>query len=476
MKPMMLHQKVFWAGVFFLGGVALMSVMPPVSGLRFALLVGILVSLGFALLGRYALSACALFLLIGSGYYALRVPVSDVDFALPERFTGTVVAVRTYSERHLLTITTPELNGSAIAAYVPRYPVYGYGDIVHVSGAIKKLERDDSRFLRDRIIGVVWFPDMSLIEERRGVGLRGKLYLIRDAIADRFARSLPAEEAAFLTGLTLGKSAVFSDTLQEQLRITGTTHLVALSGSNVTVIIRGVMILFGLWFSRRALFPLTLTAITLFVLMTGAEASVVRAALMAGVVLLAERTGRVHDTRIAIVCAAVVMVLINPAVLVFDIGFQLSFFALLGIVYLEPLLADLLRVDLLKSRPLRAFAHVITTTLAAQVAVFPLSLFYFEFASVIALVPNALILLLIPYTMLMGLVVFLAGLFSHLLALLFAFPARLMLSYELGVIEFFSRFQVGVTTRSLPLIFVMLYYAVLIVVIFWARRKKHMVL
>lgn len=453
-----------------------MSVMPPVSGLWFALFIGVLISLGFALFGRHTLSVCALFLLIGSGYYALRIPTGDIDFALPKSFTGTVVAVRTYSERHMLTIASPELNGSAIAAYVPRYPVYGYGDTVRVSGTIKRLEQDDSRFLRDRIIGVVSFPDMSLIEEGRGVGLRGKLYLIRDAIADRFASSLPAEEAAFLTGLTLGKSAVFSDKLQEQLRITGTTHLVALSGSNVTVIIRGVVILFGLWFSRRALFPLTLTAITLFVLMTGAEASVVRAALMAGIVLLAERTGRVHDTRIAIVCAAVAMVLMNPAVLVFDIGFQLSFFALLGIVYLEPLLADLFRVDALKSRPLRAFLHVITTTLAAQIAVFPLSLFYFEFASVIALIPNALILLLIPYTMLMGLMVFLAGLFSHLLALLFAFPARLMLGYELGVIEFFSRFQVGVTTRSLPLAFVILYYAVLATIILWTRRRKYMVL
>ena len=104
----------------------------------------------------------------------------------------------------------------------------------------------------------------------------------------------------------------------------GTTHLVALSGYNITVIAIAVSTLLSYFLRRRIVFWLSILTIIAFVLMTGAEASVVRAAIMGGIILLAKQIGRIHSMRNAIVFAALLMVLFNPKILRFDIGFQLS--------------------------------------------------------------------------------------------------------------------------------------------------------
>lgn len=463
--------------VFFLVGVVTASAFPPGSGRLLVFGADSLLVLCISLFGRYQLAFCACAALAGSLYYQVRVPIEPGFFSSePVRYVGVVQKVKQYEDRQTLTVAVAEPGSFVVQMSAQRYPTYAYGDEIIATGVLVPLAHDDARWLRDRVVGQVRFPRIERVGVGAGNWLQGALFRLRDAIAGRFTKTLPPEQATFMTGLTLGKSAAFSDELQEQMKITGTTHLVALSGTNVTIIVKGVLFLFGFWFSRRALFPLTVIAITLFVLMTGAEASVVRAAIMAGIVLLAERTGRVHVTYSAIASAAFVMVLINPAVLLFDIGFQLSFFALLGIVYVHPALMYLLKTGRVKSAPLQAAVSLALMTLAAQLAVFPLSLIHFGFASVISILPNMLIALFVPVTMLFGFVIVLAGALSGYLGLLVALPARLLLGYELGVIHFFSRFKVGISTESFPLALAFVYYAVLGCFVIWAHRRMRAII
>jgi len=474
---MALYQKAFWVVIFFLIGVVLVSALPLDVSVAFPLLISAIFILGIALFGRYQLALCALAMLCGAFYYHLRAPIAFEDFSSKtSEYVGVVEKVKLYPDAQTLTVAVEKPEGFIIQISTQRYPNYGYGDRIVAVGSLVPFEKDDSRLLRNRAVGLIRFPKISFVEGGQGSRFRAALFGLRDRIAQSFSRSLPPESATFMTGLTLGKSAAFSDTLREEMKITGTTHLVALSGTNVTIIVKGVILLFGFWFSRRALFPLTIIAITLFVLMTGAEASVVRAAIMAGIVLLAERTGRVHVTYCAIAAAAFIMVVANPSLLVFDIGFQLSFFALLGIVYLQPVLNHLIRIKKVKRPLLVAILRIATASLAAQLAVFPISLIYFGFASLISIIPNVLIVLFIPATMFCGLLIFLANLLSSYLALLFALPARLLLGYELGVIHFFARFKVGISTESFPLSLVVLYYALVAFFIVRITRREHLVI
>lgn len=469
----MLHQKAFWAGVFFLVGVMLMSIRGGASWLFVLFIIALCVAL-LLLFERYPLAVCALMMIVGAGYFQLRS--FNPPAALPETpLIGSVMQVRSYPDYQQLLIRLGE-GGTTVLVYADKYPTYQYGYMIRVFGELRPTQEGDTRLARDHTIGSVFADHIEILSREGGSRLFRVLYGVRDHVAGQFERVLPPSEATFLTGLLLGKSAAFTEDLRDQMRLTGTTHLVALSGSNVAIIIRGVLILFGLWFSRRALFPITVTAVVLFVLMTGAEASVVRAAIMAGIVLLAERTGRAHNTRMAIVAAAVVMVLVNPTVLVFDIGFQLSFFALLGIVYVQPVFESLVHLERLQSRLLIVAIRLVLATLAAQVAVFPLSLYHFGYVSLLAVIPNTLILIFIPLTMFLGFLVVLFGLFSQWLAILVAYLAHLFLAYELSVISFFARFSVGVETSDFPLIAMVAYYLLLsIFVVRMVYQKRVMI-
>jgi competence protein ComEC len=469
---MALHEKAFWVMSFFLLGVLLSSLFPFGSSAFFPFLIGLLIILGIAISGRYNLALCALCLLLGSLYYGLRTTT------LPEQlpsgvtsFTGVIQKVRVYTDRQTLTISVSKPGNFIVEATTQRYPTYAYGDAVRLSGALIKSKPEDARLLRAGIVGMMRFPQIELVASGQGNDFRQTLFAFRDRVAASFSRALPPEQAALMTGLTLGKSAVFSDTLQEEMKITGTTHLVALSGYNISIIGVGISAVLGFWFSRRVTFALSIVAIVLFVLMTGAEASVVRAAIMAIILLTAKRTGRIFLVRNAIAAAAFLMVLVNPRVLVFDIGFQLSFFAMLGLVYLQPALETLFRVDPEK----RAWKLTsLFTTLAAQLAVLPFLLSYFGFASLISVIPNILILFFTPYTMLFGLFIFLASLISSYFALFVSLPARLLLSYELGVINFFAQFKIGITTESMPLAISFIYYIIFTVFIIRMHRRQAM--
>jgi len=235
-----------------------------------------------------------------------------------------------------------------------------------------------------------------------------------------------------------------------------------------------VMLALGLWFSRRKIFLLSTLTIILFVIMTGAEASVVRAAIMGFIVLLANQVQRLYSFRNAIAIAAFLMILFNPKILVWDIGFQLSFAAVMGLVYLEPAIRKLFKVS-----PKPGFLNWranLLTTVSAQLAVIPILLSNFSSFSLIGFLTNILVLTFVPATMFLGLLVVAAGILSYYLAQVIGWLANIFLSYEIGVIDLFAKIPIQISVQSFSLIFSVLYYVIIITVILYARRRKAHVL
>ena len=172
--------------------------------------------------------------------------------------------------------------------------------------------------------------------------------------------------------------------------------------------------------------------------MTGAEASVVRAGIMGIIMLLAERQSRIYSFRNAIVIAATVMVVVNPKVLLFDAGFQLSFAALLGIVYLKPYIDKLFRKNPETESTLN-WKENLTTTLSAQLATMPIVWFTFKAVTPFAFIPNLLVLEAVPFTMALGFITGFVGLWSYHLALILSWPLKLLLEYEIQIINLLSK-------------------------------------
>ena len=220
----------------------------------------------------------------------------------------------------------------------------------------------------------------------------------------------------------------------QNLRETGTLHVVVASGQNVSMVANFLIGVLVLLISRRKALWLAMGGAILYVLMVGAEPPVVRAGIMAILAYLAQFLGREEEGTLALFFAAGVMLLINP-LLLFDLGFQLSFTATGGILWLYPWLKEK------KLFSLPFLGEALATTLAAQIGVMPILLTNFGQISFLSPLINALVLWEVPLIMVLGLIVILLGLFIKPLAVVLSWFVWLLLTFFVKVIELFGSFS-----------------------------------
>ncbi|MBI5421384.1 MAG: ComEC/Rec2 family competence protein [Parcubacteria group bacterium] len=296
------------------------------------------------------------------------------------------------------------------------------------------------------------------------------LLVTKNAFTQNITRALPEPYASFGVSLLMGKAGLPSSLLNE-MRATGTTHLIALSGFNISVI---SLYLFGfllfLRFHRKLALIVSSILVILFVIMVGGEASLVRAAVMGELLLIAQFIGRRYHFRRAILCAAFGMVLFNPDVVALDIGFQLSFLSTLGITYLSPIFEKRWG----GGKSFLDWRSQFYSTLASQIMAFPILITTFHSFSLLAFITNILILFAIPFTMLIVFLTGLVGFISTFLGSVVGMLASFCIGYELSVIHYFSRIPLLLhfSLGNASLVFIVFYYSFLAIFVsrFWSVR------
>jgi competence protein ComEC len=249
---------------------------------------------------------------------------------------------------------------------------------------------------------------------------------------------------------------------------------VALSGYNISIIASAILLIFlFLGINRRRAFWFSVLTILLFIVMAGASASIIRAAIMGVLLLLGQNVGKIYHPRNALLFAALIMVILNPKIIRFDLGFQLSFLATLGLIYFSPWFNKIIKAD---KNSFLNWRQNLATTLSAQLAVMPLLVSQFNNFSLIAPLVNILVLTFIPITMLLGFIMVLLGTFSSLLGSVFGFFAYLLLKYEIGVINYFGQLKfasVNLGKYSLYFSWIIIIGGFLVFLFFRARKIKY---
>lgn len=425
---MRLHDVAFYTAASFILGIAAASL-----GLSVWLFLILAIILGFAALSDKLLIAVFVFVgFLGFFYYHFypAFQTENIVFDKEIVFQGEVVREPAHAlktEEVDIRLRSPYEGEARIYANPTRN--FHYGDLLAIKGEIVKSPTGR--------LNIVSFPEVSIISRNNGNPIKVRLFQFKEKLIDNLGAVLPPQEAALMSGILLGERGEFSQEFKGQLNKSGTTHIVALSGYNISIIGLTLTGILGLFFRKHWAFYLSLFTIPLFVIMTGAEASVVRAGIMGIIVLLAQKQSRLYSFRNAVAITAFLMLLFNPMLLIFDLGFQLSFTALLGIVYLFPYLEKRLgwqdkegSVFELKKTGLQ--------TLSAQVAVAPILLIKFGYLSATALIANIMILTLIPLTMFFGFTTAVLGFVSYELSLVMGLFTNFILSYEILVIKFFA--------------------------------------
>ncbi len=361
-----------------------------------------------------------------------------------------------------------------ILVFVGREEEVNYGDNVKVKGILEEPENfttesgkefNYKRYLANHdIYFIIKNADIEIISSNNGSKIKSLLFRIRNSFMKNINQVIPLPESDLANGLILGVKGGFDEEMNNEFISTGTIHIVALSGYNVSIVAEGVMKTFSLIFSQVASIIFGIVIIILFIIMTGASSTAIRAGIMATIMLLGRLTGRKYLAGRALVIAALLMIAYDPRVIA-DMSFQLSFIATGGVLFLTSK-----TLNWFKFLPLRfGFREMVASTVAATISVLPILLYMTGVLSLVSLPANFLILLFIPTAMLFIFITGIIGFISPLLSIFFGYISYLILLYILSTIHFLGSLSfASVTIQSFPLVLTILIY---IFLLWWVFGK-----
>jgi competence protein ComEC len=293
---------------------------------------------------------------------------------------------------------------------------------------------------------------------------------LRRDFAAGMESALPEPLGSFGMGLLIGQKANLSDGVYSALLMVGLVHIIAVSGYNLTIILRATEGLLKKH-SKRLSTLLALALIGVFLLFAGGSASIVRAAVVSVLAIAAAYYGRKPKPLVLLMLAAAITAWANPFYVWTDVSWYLSFLAFFGVMVVAPLVLTRLP----KSAGNSLVFTVAVESLCAELMTLPYVLHVFGQMSFVAIIANVLVVALVPLAMLLCLVAGLAGMVVPAIAGWFALPARLLLTYMLDIANVLSRIpHVFAQNLSLPLSQLLLLYAALGLVVFviWHSRKR----
>ena len=336
-----------------------------------------------------------------------------------------------------------------------------------------------------RLGGVIFLLVLIAIRFNLGQNTRATQFLpdfflrfflaLKQRINFGLSKIIPEPQLSLMKSLFFGGKANLPFELKKQIRKVGLSHLVAVSGLNLTIVTQIVSSFFNVFLLAGFLnFLFSVFFILGFTVMADFSASVVRAAIMAILLLIARLTHRLYNSSFALIIAVLLMIVFNPRIIIDDFGFQLSVLATLGIVYLYPLFEKwpFWQKDIFKGRS--AFLkETMLLSFSALVFVAPWIIYKTQMFSLVTPLTNLLIVPLVPIIMVLGfLVAFLSFIFFPL-AFLVGFCLNFLLSYMLKIITLFSHWPMAeIFFPHFQAIWLIIYYLLLIYYLYYERRKR----
>lgn len=367
---------------------------------------------------------------------------------------------------------------------VPENVKYEYGQVIRVRGQLKTPPENEDFSYREylAIQGIHSYmskTEVTVLPGNEGTLFYKTVYKFRDASLKNIYRLFNDPEASLLAGILLGVDTGLTKDLQNAFKNTGTAHIIAISGFNIAIIAGVFLAIFKNLFGERWGALVAILGIFFYTLLVGAEAAVVRAAIMGSMGMFARLLGRKQAGLNSLLAVAMFMCLWNP-LFVWDVGFQLSFFATLGLIlYAEPfsvftgnLISKLLKREASAFR--RIFNESVTLTFAAQLTTIPIMAYHFKRISLVSFIANPFILPFQPAVMVVS---GLAMIVSHVLyplAQLIAWIAWPFAAYTIRMVELFNEVPHGtIYLGDSPIWGVTLVYIALFTVTFnWSAIKN----
>lgn len=288
---------------------------------------------------------------------------------------------------------------------------------------------------------------------------------------------LPKDHVGILEGMIIGDTSYVSDEVKNNFRDSGISHLLAVSGSNVAYILILCKFAFEKIFGRNVSNFLTILFIVLFSMLSGMSASVVRAAIMAIVIILSEFLIQKPNTYASISFSALLILLYNP-ITIYDVGFVLSFSGTIGIVIFNKKISELLESkikidkDKIIGKIIAVFIETLSVTLSAQIAVTPITLYYFNTFSCVSILANLIIVPATGSITIVGIIMYVTSLVCVPIAKVISYFIYSIISFVIFVASLFAQIPGSSILLPTPSIIIILMYYIMVYNLFFAKNKK----
>jgi competence protein ComEC len=368
-----------------------------------------------------------------------------------------------------------------VLLFVPRYPVYNYGDELLVNGKLETPQAIDDfdypGYLANQgIFSTMLSPKIEVTATGKGFRPLAWVYSLRNRLSEAMAATLPEPQAALAQGMILGIRGNIAPSLQDSFIRSGTTHILVISGSQFNIV-AGILVATGIWlFGKRRYFYvwLALAAIWIYALLTGMSPPVIRSAIMVSLFLIADLLGRQRSTIIVLGFAAAVMVAITPRILR-DASFQLTFLSTIGMVFVAPrlqswgkqVIAARLGEEGFIVRTANWISDSLFVTLGVTIVIWPVLGYYFGLLSIVSPIATLLVLPALPYLIFSGTAAAVIGVFLLPLGQVIGWLAWLSASYMLVIINGFANIPLSSVKMGAINPAWLWAYFIILAVIFW---------
>ncbi len=283
---------------------------------------------------------------------------------------------------------------------VSLYPEYKYGDEIQFDCVLqspKQIEnfKYDKYLMKENIYSVCRTNEIQLLNPHKGNLILEKIYTLRETLFAQADKIWPEPTSSFVNGLLFGKR-IISEDINSDFKKVGISHIIVVSGMHVTIIsLVTLQLLISAGLNRKQSFIIVVLILIGFTILSGLGASTIRATIMGIILLFSQNIERIVKKSLILSYSAIIMSLMNPYTIFYDVGFQLSFFATYGLLYITPIIER--SFDFLPEK-FEIRSSLVSST-AATISTTPILIYQFKQISSVSLISNLLILPLISINM-----------------------------------------------------------------------------
>ncbi len=471
-----LSHKIWWfaAAIFFLILTILFWRFSEETGIKYACLFFLLIAVLFFSVWRYGLSLPEntpdkIWHYNGKTITARGFIASEPDI----RDASQKLEIKVESINEL----PGRLISGKILATAGLYPEYKYGDRLEIECELEQPE-EFKGFAYDRylsrfdIYSVCYYPGVKFISGGGGNYIYSKIFSLKTKLTGLIDTGLSEPESSLARPIVFGGQRGLEQRIRDDFQKVGLTHIMAVSGFNVSILAVVIMaVLLALGINRRRAFYIAVIFLAAYIVLVGLPASAMRAGLMGFLVLWALKLGRFNKITNSLVLTAVIMLLFNPKILRDDVGFQLSFLAIAGLVYVYPLLEAIRQK--IKLPKLKGVSDALLITLAAQVFTLPILAYNFSQISLISPLANLAVLWALPILTILILIALPLSAILPSLSFIFFLPSLILTKYILTAVKYMAKIPYGyMEINYLWRGWMIIYYVIVIFAVIKLRKSK----